>query len=78
MSDRSREEVIRSNPNLRLIALPREEAAAALSMSAKTFDRVVRPHVRAIRQGGVLAWLAADLEKWADGNAELVLDQVVA
>jgi hypothetical protein len=54
MSDRSRDEVIRSNPNLPLIALPREEAAAVLGMSAKTFDRVVRPDVQVIRRGGLL------------------------
>ncbi len=40
MSDRSRDEVIRSNPNLPLLALPRDEAAASLGMAAKTFDRL--------------------------------------
>lgn len=73
MSDRSRDEVIRSNPNLRLIALPREEAAAAVGMSAKTFDRIARPDLRAIRQGGLMVWLVSDLERWADENAEKVL-----
>jgi len=78
MSDRSRDEVIRSNPNLRLIAVPREEAAAMLGMVAKTFDRVVRPDLRAIRRGGVLLWPVADLERWADENAERVLEDVAA
>ena len=78
MSDRSRDEVIRANPNLRLIAVSREEAAASLNMAAKTFDRVVRPEVRAIRRGGLLAWLVSDLERWADENAERVLEDVAA
>ena len=78
MSDRSRDEVIRSNPNLRLLAVPREEAAAMLGMAAKTFDRIVRPDLRAIRRGGVLLWRVADLERWADENAEKVLGDVVA
>jgi hypothetical protein len=73
MSDRTRDEVIRSNPNLRLVALPREEAAAAVGMSAKKFDEVVRPYVRTIRRGGVLLWPVKELERWADENAERVL-----
>lgn len=76
MSDRTRDEVIRSNPNLRLLALPREEAAAAVGMAAKTFDRIARPDLRSIRRGGVLLWLVADLERWADENAEKVLEDV--
>jgi hypothetical protein len=73
VSDRPRDEVIRSNPNLRLIAVPREEAAAIVGMHAKTFDRYVRPDLRVIRRNGVLVWLVADLERWADENAERVL-----
>jgi len=72
VSDRTRAEVIRSNPNLRLLALPREEAATVVGMSAKKFDEVVRPYVRAIRRGGLLLFPVADLERWADENAELV------
>ena len=73
MSDRSRDEVIRSNPNLRLLALSREEAAAALGMVAKTFDRKVRPDLRAIRDGGTLLFPVSELERWLDENAERVL-----
>jgi hypothetical protein len=62
VSDRSRDEVIRSNPNLRLLALPRDEAAAALGMSAKKFDEAVRPELRTIRRGGLLLFPVADLE----------------
>jgi hypothetical protein len=73
VSDRSRDEVIRSNPNLPLLALTREEAAASLGMAAKTFDRVARPDVPAIRRGGLLLFPVAELEKWARENAEKVL-----
>jgi hypothetical protein len=78
VSDRTRDEVIRANPNLRLLALPREEAGAVIGMSAKTFDRIVRPDLPAIRRGGVLLWLVADLERWAEENAEKVLEDVAA
>jgi hypothetical protein len=70
MSDRPRDEVIRANPNLRLLAVPREEAGAVVGMSAKKFDEVVRPYVRVIRRGGLLLFPVADLERWADENAE--------
>jgi hypothetical protein len=73
MSDRSRDEVIRSNPNLRLIAVPRLEAAAMLGMSGGKFDEVVRPYIAAIRQGGLLLFPVAELEKWTKENAEKVL-----
>ena len=76
MSDRSRDEVIRSNPNLRLLALPREEAATVCGMSAKKFDEVVRPYVRVIRRGGLLLFPVTDLERWTDENAERVLAEV--
>jgi hypothetical protein len=78
VSDRTRDEVIRSNPNLSLLAVPREEAAATLGMVAKTFDRVVRPDVRAIRRGGLLMFLVSDLAAWADENAGRVLEDVAA
>lgn len=78
MSDRTRDEVIRSNPNLPLLAVPREEAAAALGMSAKSFDQYVRPFIRAIRRNGVLVYRVADLERWTDENAETVLKGAVA
>jgi hypothetical protein len=75
VSDRSRDEVIRSNPNLPMFALPREEAAAALGMSAKTFDRVVRPYVKSIRDGGLLLFPCSELQRWTDENAAAVLSE---
>ena len=73
MSDRSREEVIRSNPNLPLLALPREEAAAAVGMQVKAFDKKVRPYIRAVRDGGTLVFPVSELERWVEQNAEGVL-----
>jgi hypothetical protein len=78
MSDRSREEVIRANPNLPLLALPREEAAAALGISAKTFDRLVRPDVQVIRRGGLLLFLVSDLVRWGQENAGRAVEDVAA
>jgi hypothetical protein len=73
MSDRSRDEVIRSNPNLRLVAVTRLEAAAIVGMSGSKFDELVRPYIRAIRRGGMLLFPVKDLERWVDENAEKVL-----
>jgi hypothetical protein len=70
VSDRSREEVIRSNPNLPLLALPREEAATALGMAAKTFDRVARPELEVVRKGGLLLWPVDELRRWLRENGE--------
>jgi hypothetical protein len=78
VSDRSRDEVIRANPNLRLLALPREEAAAALGVHVKTFDLKVRPYLRAVRDGRTLLFPVSELERWLDENAASVLDEVAA
>jgi hypothetical protein len=78
VSDRTRAEVIRSNPNLRLLALPREEAAAVVGMHVKTFDKKVRPELRAIRDGKTSLFPVAELERWLDENAEQVLEDVAA
>ena len=68
--------MIRSNPNLPLLALPRDEAAASLGMAAKTFDRVVRPDVQVIRRGGLLLFPVAELQRWTQENADRVLEDV--
>jgi hypothetical protein len=72
VSDRPRDEVIRANPNLRLLAVPREEAGAVVGMSAKKFDEVVRPYVPAIRRGGLLLFPVEDLQRWVRDDAERV------
>jgi hypothetical protein len=55
---------------LRPVALPKPQAAAALGMSVDSFDRYVGPHVRCIRRGRLRIYPVAELERWADENAE--------
>ncbi len=52
-----------------LIALTREQAAAALSMSLDSFERYVQPEVRMIRRGRLWRVPVAELERWADAEA---------
>jgi hypothetical protein len=78
VSDRSREDIMQANPNLRPIAYPLDEGAAELGMSLKSFNRYVRPYVRVIRRGGLVLVLRGDLERWAEDNAETVLAEVEA
>lgn len=73
MADRPRLEVIGANPNLPLIALPLEEAAAALGYSLKHFNRHVRPDLRLTRCAGRPTVPVRELERWADDHAEHVL-----
>lgn len=56
------------------VALNRPEAAASLGMSVDSFDRYVAAEVRVIRCGSMRLYPLADLERWADENAERVLD----
>jgi hypothetical protein len=78
VSDRSREEIMQANPNLRPIALPLDEGAAELGMSLKSFNRYVRPRVRLIRRGGLLLVLRSDLVQWAEDNAERMAEVLAA
>jgi hypothetical protein len=53
------------------IALTREEAAAALSMSLDTFERYVQPTIRLIRDCGRIVYVpVAEIERWATEHAE--------
>jgi hypothetical protein len=69
MSDRSRDEILRENARLPIVALPLDEAAAALGMSLKSFNRYVRPHVGLIRRNGLSLVPVRELGRWADRNA---------
>jgi hypothetical protein len=55
------------------VALTREEAAAALAMSVDSFERHVQPSIRVIRRGRMRLVPVAELERWADEQAERVL-----
>lgn len=52
-----------------LIALTREQAAAALSMSVDSFERHVQPSIRMIRRGRMCRVPVAELERWANDEA---------
>jgi excisionase family DNA binding protein len=53
------------------VALTREEAAAALGVSLRHFERHVQPHVRVIRSGSVRLVPVAELARWAEREATL-------
>ncbi len=55
------------------VTLTRDEAAAALGMSVDSLERYVMPHVRCIRRGRLRLFPVAELERWADENAEATL-----
>jgi hypothetical protein len=49
--------------------LTRNEAAAALGMSLRHFQRHVQPHVRCVYSGQLRLFRLRDLERWADREA---------
>jgi hypothetical protein len=55
------------------VALSRQEAALSLGMSLDSFERHVQPELRLIRRGKLRLVPVAELERWADDNAESVL-----
>lgn len=57
------------------IALAKPEAAASLGMSVDSFDRYVGPHVRCVRRGRLRLYPVAELQRWADENAEWLLGE---
>jgi hypothetical protein len=59
---------------VRRIAVSRAEAAALLSMSLDSFERYVQPSIRLIRVGRMRLVPVDELRRWADEEAERVLD----
>jgi hypothetical protein len=49
--------------------LSRREAAAALGMSLRHFQRYVQPYVRCVYSGQLRLYRPRDLERWADDEA---------
>ena len=49
--------------------LTRNEAAAALGMSLRHFQRHVQPHVRCVYSGQLRLFRLRDLGRWADREA---------
>ncbi len=46
------------------LALQRKDAAAALGISADSFDRHVRPELRVVYVGDRRLWPVAELQRW--------------
>lgn len=59
------------------IALGKPDAAAALSISVDSFERYVQPEVRCIRRGRLRLFPVTELERWANDNAERLLEDVM-
>jgi len=55
------------------VALNREDAAAALGISLDSFERHVQPDLRMVRRGKLRLVAVAELERWADENAQATL-----
>ena len=53
-----------SSPVTPVLALSRSEAAAALGMSLRHFQRHVQPHLRCIYSGQLRLYPVAELERW--------------
>ncbi len=61
-----------SPSNVPRVALSRQEAAMSLGMSLDSFERHVQPELRLIRRGKLRLVPLAELERWANDNAESV------
>jgi len=60
---------------IRPIALGKVDAAAALSMSVDSFERYVQADVACVRRGRLRLFPVAELERWANENAERTLPE---
>lgn len=56
------------------IALAKPAAAAALGMSIDSFERYCMADVRCIRRGRLRLFPVAELQRWANDNAERLLE----
>jgi hypothetical protein len=58
----------RSRPVTRVL-LSRQEAAEAMGMSLRHFQRHVQPYVRCVYSGQLRLYRPSDLERWAEREA---------
>ena len=63
---------------VRPVALTKAQAAAALSMSIDSLERHVLHDLRVIRRGRIVLIPVAELERWANDNAERTLPEAAA
>ncbi len=78
MTARTPQSSPRSRPVAVPIALPKPDAAAALGMSVDSFERYVMADVRCVRRGRLRLFPVKELERWANENAERLLDREAA
>jgi hypothetical protein len=55
------------------VAVDRATAGKMLAMSVDSLERYVLPDVRIVRRGKLRLIPVAELERWAEANAELTL-----
>jgi hypothetical protein len=56
------------------LAFRREEAAAALGLSPRSFDQHIRPELRVIRRGRLVLYPIAEVERWLERNSARALE----
>lgn len=59
---------------IRPIALAKPDAAAALGMSVDSFERYAQADLRCIRRGRLRLFPVAELQRWANDDAERLLE----
>jgi hypothetical protein len=59
------------------LALRRAEAAASVGVSVEVFDRHIRPHLPAVRIGGVTVYIVAALQSWLSHSAATVHEDMI-
>ena len=67
-TDRLEQLQVDGDGNVRL-ALSRREAAAALGMSLRHFQRHVQPYIRTVYSGQLRLYSIKELERWLERNA---------
>jgi hypothetical protein len=69
-----------SESALRLRRAPRlaltRQAAAALGMSIKSFERHIQPELRLVRRGELRLIPVREIERWLEDNSDLALEQL--
>jgi hypothetical protein len=65
----STREAASTNGTVKRLLLTRREAAAALGMSLRHFQRHVQPYVPCVYSGQLRLYRLRDLERWADAEA---------
>lgn len=58
---------------MRPVAVQKPDAARLLGLSLDSFERYAQPDLKVIRRGRLRLFPVAELERWANENAERVL-----